>query len=242
MTSPDGSIPEGSLLPGLFRAMQLQTEEEAKAAATGGALGGFQDAQESYWSFESDVADTAGEVLDEQFDLHERADLLEGVNGYCNLFMSANWLTAQNQLLALPFDTQLGPNIGAEPHDGGILLMTKGLWRADTIVTCDRMTNSNNTAQVYISVLSASSGLVYSETRYDIVLTPSGSESAAFSKTFVIPTDEAYVVKVRIRHSRSARLRVFGGTLRSALSVNKWSSETTNNVEIAEPPDGGELG
>lgn len=242
MTSPDGALPAGSLAPGLFAAAQAQTAEEAKRAATGGALGGFEDAQESYWGFESDVADIADQARDEQLDLNDRVDLLEGVHGYCNLFMSANWLTAQNQLLTLPFDTQLGPNIGAEPHDGGILLMTKGLWRADTIITCDKMTSSSYTAQVFISVLSASSGAVYSETRYDIVLTPSGSESAAFSKTFVIPTGEAYVVKVRIQHNRTARLRVFGGTLRSALSVNKWSSETTNNVEIAEPPDGGELG
>ncbi len=242
MTAPDGGIPEGSLLPGLFRAMQLQTEDEALAGATGGALGGFQEAQESYWAFESELADTAEETRDEQLDLNERMDLLEGVNGYCNLFMSANWLVAQNQLLALPFDTQLGPNVGAEPHDGGILLLTRGLWRADALITCDKMTSSNFRAEIYISVVSASSGEVYSESRYDIVLTPSGSESAAFSKTFVIAVDEAYIVKVRIRHNRTARLRVYGGTLRSALSVNKWSNNVTNNVEIPEAPDGGELG
>lgn len=241
MTSPDGALPAGSLAPGLFRAMQLQTAEEAKRAATGGALGGFEDAQESYWGFESELADLADQIRDEQLDLNGRVDLLEGVNGYCNLFMSANWLVAQNQLLSLPFDTQLGPNIGAIPHDGGIRLLTKGLWRADTIVTCDRMSKTF-TAQVYLTVMSVSSGQVYSDTRYDIVITPSGAESAPFSKTFVIPTDDAYMVKARIQHNNTSRLRVFGGTLRSALSVNKWSNNTDNNVDIPVPADGGELG
>ncbi|MGN0123762.1 MAG: hypothetical protein ACI38R_11045 [Rhodococcus sp. (in: high G+C Gram-positive bacteria)] len=242
MTSPDGALPAGSLAPGLFAAAQAQTAEEAKRAATGGALGGFEDAQESYWGFESDVAGIAEQLRDEQLDLNDRVDLLEGVNGYCNTFMSANWLVAQNQLLALPFDTQLGPNIGAIPFDGGIRLLTKGLWRADAIVTCDKMTSSNFSAQVYITVLQITTGAVYSDTRYDIVLTPSGSESAAFSKTFVIPTADAYMVKARIQHNRTARLRVFGGTLRSALSVNKWSNNTEHNVEIQDPPDGGDLG
>lgn len=242
MTSPDGALPAGSLAPGLFAAAQAQTDDEAKAAAVGGALGGYEDAQESYWGFESDVADLVEQTRDEQLNLNDRVDLLEGVNGYCNLFMSANWNVIQNQLLSLPFDTQLGPNIGAVPYDGGIRLLTKGLWRADTIITCDRMTSSNFTAQVYITVMSVSSGIIYSNTRYDVVLTPSGSESAAFSKTFVIATDDAYVVKVRIQHNRTARVKVFGGTLRSALSVNKWSNNTDNNVDIEDPPDGGDLG
>lgn len=217
------------------------TEASALAAMRGQALPGYEDAQNSWHGLVSDLADLAGEVEDEQLELLDRVDLLEGVHGYCNSFMSANWLVGQNQLLTLPFDTQLGPNVNAELFDDGIRLGTKGLWRADTLVTFDSV-SSNIRAEVYITVESVGGSSVYSETRFDAVLTPSGSETAAFSKTFVIPTDDAYVVKVRVKHYRNARTRVFGGTLRSALSVNKWSSNTDNNVEIPVAPDGGELG
>ncbi|APE10752.1 hypothetical protein BO226_17400 [Rhodococcus sp. 2G] len=237
MTTPHGSAPDGAwqFASGFGQGM---TEDEALALATGGARGNLEQADEEWALVRGDLQ----ALIDEQDQFKERLDLLEGVYGYCNTFMSANWLVAQDHLLALPFDTQLGPNVGAVPYEGGIRLQTRGLWRADTIVTCDKMTSSNFAAQVYITVLSVATGAVYSETRFDIVLTPSGSESAAFSKTFVVPTDDDYVVKARIQHNRTARLRVFGGTLRSALSVNKWSTNTSNNVDIPEPADGGELG
>lgn len=58
MTSPDGSIPVGSLGRGLFRAQQLQTEAEAKAKLTNGALGKWQGAQDNF--------KTNGQSLSEQ--------------------------------------------------------------------------------------------------------------------------------------------------------------------------------
>lgn len=218
------------------------TEASALAAMRGQALPGYADAQNSWHGLVSDLADLADEVEDEQLELLDRVDLLEGVHGYCNSFMSANWLVGQNQLLTLPFDTQLGPNVNAELFDDGIRLGTKGLWRADALVTFDAVSGANVRAEVYITVESVSGSTLYSETLFDTVLTSSGAASVAFSKTFVIPTDNAYVVKARVKHYRSARTRVFGGTLRSALSVNKWSSNTDNNVDIPVAPDGGDLG
>jgi hypothetical protein len=237
VTTPHGSAPDGAwtFASGFGQGLE---EDDIMSQITGGARGNLEHADDEWGLLRGDLQ----QLIDEQDQFKERLELLEGVQGYCNTFMSANWMVAQNQLLALPFDTQLGPEVGAVPFEGGIRLLTRGLWRADTIVTCDKMTSSNFAAQVYITVFTIATGAVYSETRFDIVLTPSGSESAAFSKTFVVPTDDAYVVKARIQHNRTARLRVFGGTLRSALSVNKWSTNTSNNVEISDPPDGGELG
>lgn len=244
MTTPNGDINTGvSYVWGEGHGYGQDIDQAAAwAAMRGDTLTGYTDAQDSWKGLVSDLADIADQVRDSQLDLTDRMDLLEGVQGYCNTYMSANWLVAQNQLLELPFDTQLGPSVNAEPSDGGILLHTKGLWRADALVTADKMTSSNYRAQIYITVFDTLGDAVYSDTRFDIVLTPSGSETAAFSKTFVIPHDDRYLVKVRIEHNRTARLRVFGGTLRSAFSVNKWSSNTDHNVDIPDAPDGGELG
>lgn len=218
------------------------TEASAHALMRGETLTGYTDAQDSWKGLVSDLADLSDQVRDDQLGLNDRLDLLDGVNGYCSLFMSQNWSVAQNQLLTLPFDSQLGPAKGAEPHSDGILLKTKGLWRADAHVTADRMTSSSFSAQVYVSVMNVTSGAVFTEHQFDIVLTSSGSETAAFSHTFVIPTDDTFVVRARFQHNRNARLKVFGGTLRSALSVNKWDSRTDNALVLPDAPDGGELG
>ncbi|BDB59001.1 hypothetical protein RDE2_07950 [Rhodococcus sp. RDE2] len=242
MTSPDGALPEGSLVPGLFRAMQLQTEEEAKAAATGGALGGFEDAQESYWEFESDVAGTVGEALDEQLELNERVDLLEGVNGYCMTFMSKNWLIPSQRKVVLPFDTQLGPNVGASPFEGGIRLDTKGLWRTDFLIGWEKSPPGNPwSAGIYLEVYNHVADTSYSESLFAIVVTPAGHETVAFSKTFVIPADDTYMVRAHAWQGTTTQRRVFGGTTWSALSVNKWSNNTDHNIDIPEAPEGGML-
>lgn len=238
MTTPNGSAPDGAWTFGSGFG-QGMTPEQALALATGGARGSLETADDEWGTVRDDLAN----LKDEQLNFGDRLDLLEGVNGYCNLFMSANWLVAQNQLLVLPFDTQLGPNIGATPHGGNaIKLATKGLWRADAHVSMEKMNSSNFQASVFISVINAGTEAVFTESEYDLVLTPSGSETAAFSKTFVIPTDDTYIVRARIRHNRTSRVRVFGGTLRSALSVNKWDSGTANLVVLDTAPDGGDLG
>lgn len=242
MTSPDGALPEGSLAPGLFAAAQAMTEEDAKAGATGGALAGFEDAQGSYWALESELADLAGEVTDEQLELNERVDLLEGVNGYCNTFLSKNWLIPSQTKVVLPFDTQLGPAVGAEPFEGGIRLDTKGLWRTDFLIGWEQSPPGNPwSAGIYLEVYNHVANTSYSESLFAIVVTPAGHETVAFSKTFVIPADDTYMVRAHAWQGTTTQRRVFGGTTWSAFSVNKWSSNTDHNVDIPDPPDGGML-
>lgn len=213
---------------------------------TGQARSDLNTASNGWNGVVFDLNDIRTQFQDGQLELNERTELLEGgVSGYCQVFMSKNWNVVQNQLITLPFDAQLGPEKGAFPHGGnGIRLATRGLWRADLHVTADKMTNSNFQAEVYVSVMNLATGLVFTEHQYDMVLTPpSGSETASFSITFVIPPDDNnYVVRARVKHNRTNRLKIFGGTVRSALSVNKWDNRTTNALVLDEAPDGGDLG
>lgn len=78
------------------------------------------------------AAEFAGIVRDGQEDLAGRADLLEGVRGYCAAYQSLNingeWST--NNYRTLPFDAPLGPSKGAHVDDAkkGIVFDEPGLW------------------------------------------------------------------------------------------------------------------
>ncbi|WP_072814266.1 hypothetical protein [Rhodococcus zopfii] len=245
MTTPGQNAPDGAWQFGDRMGQEYtgMTTADVIAMMTGQARSDLNTASNGWNGVVFDLNDIRTQFQDGQLELNERTELLEGVSGYCQVFMSKNWNVVQNQLITLPFDAQLGPEKGAFPHGGnGIRLATRGLWRADLHVTADKMTNSNFQAEVYVSVMNLATGLVFTEHQYDMVLTPSGSETASFSITFVIPDDNNYVVRARVKHNRTNRLKIFGGTVRSALSVNKWDNRTTNALVLDEAPDGGDLG
>ncbi|AUS33359.1 hypothetical protein C1M55_21210 [Rhodococcus qingshengii] len=108
MTAPDGSIPEGSLGRGLFRARQLETEEQAKARLTNGALGKWQGAQDK---FKSD-----GKSLSEQ---------LEKVNDHSRsiktLVDQFNQLILQGNAIVYASDHEYTPTTGVTSIDVIIL-------------------------------------------------------------------------------------------------------------------------
>lgn len=218
------------------------TESSALALMRGQTLTGYEDAQDSWKHLESDVADLSDQIRDEQLDLNDRMDLLEGVTGYCNTFMSKSWSIASQTRLVLPFDTQLGPNIGAEPFDNGIKLDTRGLWRADSLVTFPQTSGGEYSAGIYLTVHNHVLNTTYSESLYAVVVTDGGPATVAFSKTFVIPDDDTFMVTADVWQGTTVRVPVLGGTQWSALSVNKWSNNTDHNVDLPNPPEGGELG
>lgn len=240
MTAPNGSPPSGAWIVN-GRYGQDITEESANAMMRGETINGFEKGQDSWKHLESDVTQLAGDVRDGQLELNNRVDLLEGVRGYCSTFMDANWNVAANNRVTLPFNVQLGPSVGTSLYNGGIRLATRGLWRADVHVTFAAVP-SNARFQVYVAVVGVTSESVFTEHRYDLVGTSAGPETASFSHTFVVPTDDQYYVKCQVYHFRGSRQLIYGGTVLSALSVNKWSNNTDNNVVIPEAPDGGELG
>lgn len=229
MTSPDGFIPNGG-------------------------SGGSGDTQ--------GVSDWLGQGLnvtvtdvdnfhDEQLDLNNRVEYLEGVAGFGVLFLGQNWNISGQKRITLPFNTQLGPEKAVAPVGGNSWkFLTKGLWRVGCHVSF--MPPSTTWWQgstvvniaVYIKaylITSGTSAPAYTEKRYDIAVTSVGPETAAFPHTFVVPEDGLYAVCVQVEHPKAATIGMYGGTLRSALTVNKWDNRTTNNVVLPTVPDGGTL-
>ncbi|GAB4588747.1 hypothetical protein [Nocardia sp. IFM 10818] len=245
MTAPNGVVPDGAYVITSKYGSDIQKDDvmgiitgdkRTKYNATGGEWGGKWD----------ELASLAGKVRDGQLDMNNRLDLLESISGYQSLFMGKNWEIrgGHSRWVQLPFDTQLGPNKNAEKFQDGIKFVTRGLWRADCHVTFAAAPSGWGStavpATVAVTVNRISDGSVFTEHDYDIVITQLGAETAAFSHTFVIPEDDKFFVKVSVYHPKEWAW-VIGGTLRSALSVNRWDVGTTNAIVAPDVPNGGRL-
>ena len=153
MTAPDGFTPEGAYTPTSLPSMQSLTEEKIRARlrkpvddamgamASGlrdGLVQGFADALRGVVRAPlfQDVADA---FEDGQAALVGRLDLLDGVRGYCQAYMSRNvngeW--GVNNTRQLPFDVPLGPSKGAhvDAAKGGIVMDEAGLWTISLLCT-----------------------------------------------------------------------------------------------------------
>ena len=245
MTTPGQNAPDGAWQFGdrMGQEMAGMTREDIIAMMTGQARSDMNTAVGGWNGMTADVDDLAEQVHDVQLELGERVDLLDGVRGYCSTYLGSNWLVPGNQGKQLPFDAQLGPAKGAAPQSGGIRLLEKGLWRADAHVGFQVQSGwftGAARAVVYLTVRVAATWETYSQREYSLVVGRAGDETAAFSHTFVVPEDDTYIVTVDMFH-QNTRQYVFGGTLRSALSVNKWDFRVTNAVVAPTVPDGGTL-
>lgn len=243
MTAPNGVVPDGAYVITSKYGSDIERDDvmgiivgdkRTEYNATGGEWGGKFD----------ELASLAGTVKDGQLEMGNRLDLMEAVSGYQSLFMGKNWEVRGGRFVQLPFDTQLGPNKNAEKFQGGIKFTTRGLWRADCHVTFAAAPSgwgsSSVPATVAVSVHRIADGSIFTEHDYDIVITQLGAETAAFSHTFVIPEDGKFCAKVWVYHPKEWAVLI-GGTLRSALSVNRWDVGTDNAVVAPTVPDGGRL-
>ncbi|CAM4322101.1 hypothetical protein NONI108955_20720 [Nocardia ninae] len=245
MTTPGGSAPDGAWVVGGRYGSDI-TKDSAKAIISGGMLAPYKGAQRELKAVDNAFKDDLKNFEDSQLALKDRLDLLESVNGYCSLFLSKNWnLRGNGEWRLLPFDTQLGPRKGTSLEASGIKLAGKGLWRCDAHITWypapSGWGQSNTAAAARVVVVYADTLTIYTERRFDMVITPYGSETASFSHTFVIPDDDKFIVRLEAGHSRDWHM-LYGGTVRSALSVNKWDTGTNNNHNLPTVPDGGNLG
>ncbi|MEV0759510.1 hypothetical protein [Nocardia sp. NPDC050435] len=245
MTYPGGSPTDGAWVIGSKYGSDI-TKESAMTTITGGTLGPAKSAQNTLKAVDKAFNDRLDQFRDAQLDLTDRLDLLESVSGYCSLFLSKNWnLRGNGEFRLLPFDTQLGPRKGTSLAASGIKLGGKGLWRCDAHLTWYPAPSGwgqvNTPAAARVTVVYADTLSIYTERRYDMVITPYGAETASFSHTFVIPDDEKFIVRLEAGHTRDWHM-LYGGTVRSALSVNKWDTGTVNNVNLPTAPDGGNLG
>lgn len=136
MTSPDGSIPEGSLVPGLFSEAQAMTEDDAKAQMTAPVLDSYISAQDIWKAACQRQRKTVADLKDGQNALRTRLDLLSQVSAYGAAVMAYNWDVPHSRWCVLPFETQLGPAKGVSvstsgPETGFLTLKRGGLWRVD---------------------------------------------------------------------------------------------------------------
>ena len=153
----DYVTPDGTMTPAdLAARIRPHDLESGRAWARGdlqGALGKLQTGVKD--GFLAGIADALRGVVraplfqgvadafeDGQSALVDRLDLLDGVRGYCQAYMSRNvngeW--GVNNTRQLPFDAPLGPSKGAhvDAAKGGIVMDEAGLWTISLMCTARR--------------------------------------------------------------------------------------------------------
>ncbi|ATW59024.1 hypothetical protein PBI_MAHDIA_25 [Gordonia phage Mahdia] len=159
-------------------------------------------------------------------DLQDKTQELEGVIGYHATYMPEGSGTYPvGSWKWLGFTSTVGPHVGTVVSpDGGITLLSKGLWRADVQVY---FSYEMVLGQVEVEIVVFDEyGAVYGK-RSLKVLTSTGSASyytAVTNYTFVVPRS-GFRVRVRARTDGLAR-EILTGLQYTSFTVNKWSDET----------------
>ena len=205
--------------------------ENLRSGVKDGFLAGIADALRGVVSAPlfQDVADA---FEDGQAALAGRLDLLDGVRGYCQAYMSRNvngeWGTNNTRLL--PFDAPLGPSRGAhvDAARGGIVMDEAGLWTISLMCTARQTSYTSSwldTDSVRVTLrVHRPDGSVYSQKLLQYLagksaVTPTVSVPVTVDQPGTYVTVEAY----------SSRWRWWdGGTRYSALAVVKHDSRTIN--------------
>ncbi|QDM56303.1 hypothetical protein SEA_SWEATNTEARS_27 [Gordonia phage SweatNTears] len=178
------------------------------------------------------------EVYDGMKELKDAKELLDGVRGYGQCYMSVNPTTinAANNVIRAPFNAQLGPlkDVTIDP-DGGLILGSEGLWTISA-VTRARATlfTGNGHVRMFLSVRKPD-GSIYSELGIDNEEHGRGM-SLVGTGAFVVPAP-GYQVRVYLY---SNAWRYFeGGTLFSRLSAVKHDNRTNNpgSDTVPDQPD-----
>ena len=178
---------------------------------------------------------------DGQTALKNRLDLLDGVRGYCQAYMSRNvngeWGT--NNTRQLPFDAPLGPSKGAhvDASKGGIVMDESGLWTISLMCTARQTSYTSSwldTDSVRVTLrVHRPDGSVYSQKVLQYL-----AGKSAVSPTVSVPVvvdEPGYYVTVE---AYSSRWRWWdGGTRYSALAVVKHDSRLVNPGQETVPDE-----
>ena len=205
--------------------------ENLRSGVKDGFLAGIADALRGVVSAPlfQDVADA---FEDGQASLVNRLDLLDGVRGYAQAYMSRNvngeWGT--NNTRMLPFDAPLGPSKGAhvDAARGGIVMDEAGLWTISLMCTARWTAYTSSwldTDSVRVTLrVHRPDGSVYSQKLLQYLagksaVTPTVSVPVTVDQPGTYVTVEAY----------SSRWRWWdGGTRYSALAVVKHDDRVIN--------------
>ena len=178
---------------------------------------------------------------DGQTALKNRLDLLDGVRGYCQAYMSRNvngeWGT--NNTRQLPFDAPLGPSKGAhvDASKGGIVMDESGLWTISLMCTARWTSYTSSwldTDSVRVTLrVHRPDGSVYSQKVLQYL-----AGKSAVSPTVSVPVvvdEPGFYVTVE---GYSSRWRWWdGGTRYSALAVVKHDSRLVNPGQETVPDE-----
>lgn len=264
MTVPWGDYPDGTFDDDLSGLNGLN-EASWRAGLNSQVVSPFDGLRTGIVSrFFGGNADAVIDLQDGQNEYNDRLDLLEGVRGYCSTVQGQTWfLGAGTTLKKLPMETQVGPNVGAVPNNGGIRAEEKGLWRFDALATFDPPNRRNSTpdpswysiaATLAIVVMSGST--VYSEKIMqqtlhgpipDSATDPGNPHGLFLSHTVVIPTDGTHTAYTYVSQEGglnsaiAPKYRIRGGTRTSGLWATKLDFRTDNNIVAPTVPDGGDL-
>ena len=176
--------------------------------------------------------DVADAFDDGQAALVDRLDLLDGVRGYCQAYMSRNvngeWGT--NNTRMLPFDVPLGPSRGAhvDAAKGGIVMDEAGLWTISLMCTARQTSYTSSwldTDSVRVTLrVHRPDGSVYSQKLLQYL---AGKSAVTPTVSVPVTVDQpGYYVTVE---AWSSRWRWWdGGTRYSALAVVKHDDRVIN--------------
>lgn len=202
------------------------------------SITGLNRTAETAASTAHDAVERVGDAETRLDEYSDRLDLLDQVSGFASMYLTKNWRVAgSGKLIALPFDGQVGPAKRCTPESGDIRL-EKGTWTASALVEFTGYTIGSGTAAVYIQV-DDPHGTQYTRKRLAFFLAAGNTQSAFLQNTFVTP-ESGYTVRVFVAHS-GTWTTVYGGTVRSMLTVNRWDIDVSNAVVDPDVPDGGDL-
>ena len=136
MTTPDGGFPTGTVTSGDLAPLDGLNQEDWRFNLNAQHITPWQGAQDAMHTAMNQVQSNYDNFRDGQLALNNRTELLKQVSGYGTVFLGQNWNIPNSAAVVLPFNRRLGPLKNTDVNNSdGILLKSKGLWRAEGHLT-----------------------------------------------------------------------------------------------------------
>lgn len=235
MTTPDGYTPEGARTVGGVKDLQALNEAAIKrqlqipaqdlfSQVRGGfatsMIAGIAGAiQGTLSGFFKPIRDAAKPILDGQFALNQRTELLSPMQDFGSVYMDAR--TGWDNAGVMPFNRQIGPTQGTRLESNGLRLLDVGMWLITAELTASwvRLVTSEFTWRVRVL---GPDGSVFSEQRHTMSNANNASSTVV---TSVVVKDPNCLVQVEILRIGNGR-EVLGGAQWNRLTVQHLTRRT----------------